>query len=153
MTFSVDPFDPLREGKVSLPCPKPLAEAVEFGLFGAGADGSCLPSPAEVAAMTEEHARELLVTLLEEKHLHWCLKYSINPRNGCRLGTGTRRDELEKAMRTKLAKLSEHCAGCLDAYASTFGWEAADRLEAWVRELLIESAFQETPMETQPWLF
>jgi len=153
MIFPLDLFDPLRQGELPLPCPKPLAEAVEAGLFGVCANGSYSPTTAEVSTLTEEHVRELLVTLLEEKHLRWCLKYSINPRNGCRLGTGTRRDEVVKSMLDKAAKLSEHYAGCLDAYAGGFGFEAADNLGSWVCELLVERVFQEFPMETQPWLF
>jgi hypothetical protein len=89
-----------------LPVPRPLPEAVKAGDFGRGEDGRCInPSPAEVRAITENHAEQLLLIIQE----------------GC---------GADKSRQGELAR--QYDAG-IALYAHSFGPAAAERLDVYVR--------------------
>ena len=89
-----------------LPVPKPLSEAVAAGRFGQDEQGRPIrPCPAEVRAITEQHA-EKLIDLLDA--------IASAPSNG--------KDALLESFQNGIA-----------AYAEDFGKHAAQQLEAYVR--------------------
>lgn len=89
--------------QASLPCPAPLDAAVDAGVFGICADGSLRPAAEEIAAMTEEQARDLLSTLCDIRHLERCLRRHLNPHTGQPLRSWEIRERIEASMQAGLA--------------------------------------------------
>jgi hypothetical protein len=117
-----------------LPCPEPLAEAVHAGVFGYDEQGLIVPDAEDVRAMTEEHARELVITLSELDHLRRCAHYPIDPVSGKTPRSEEGRERLVNRLNNQAAQLEQHYEDVLAAYADGFGLEAADSLDRVVRE-------------------
>lgn len=117
-----------------LPCPEPLPEVVEIGLFGNDEQGAICPDPGDVRAMTLEHARELTAVLGELDHVRHCAACGIDPISGKTPRHEARREQLAERLAREAAKLEWHYEEALAAYAEAFGWEAADALDRFVRE-------------------
>jgi hypothetical protein len=139
--------------QASLPRPGPTDEAVEAGVFGVCADGSLRPSVEEVAAITEEQARELLSTLCDLRHLERCLRRHLNPHTGQPLVSWEIRERIEGSMKAGIANVRGNYEASLVAYADAFGPDAAETLDASIRQLLLLPEFTLPPIEIQRWLF
>jgi len=132
-----------------LPTPTPLDEAVEAGVFGICSNDSLRPSVEEVAAMTEEQARELVRMLNDLRHLERRLLRHLNPHTRHSLVSWGIRERIEVSMRQGVVNLREKHAACLGAYAGAFGCSTAETLDATVRELLLRHEFSLEPIEIQ----
>lgn len=137
----------------SLPMPAPLKEAVEAGIFGVCADGSLTPGHKEVAAITEEQARELLSTLYDLRHLNRCLNRHLNPHTRQPLTSLEIREKIERSMQAGVSNLERRYSDCLTAYSEAFGDQAAALLDARVREILELPDFGLEVIEIQRSLF
>ena len=104
-----------------LPRPDPTDEALEAGVFGVCADGSLRPSVEEVAAITEEQARELLSTLCDLRHIERCLKRHLNPHTSQPLVSWEIRERIEGSMKVGIANVRGNYESSLGAYADAFG--------------------------------
>lgn len=129
--------------------PSPLREAVQAGIFGVCRDGSLSPSRDEIAAMTEEHARESLSTLCDLRHLRRCLRRKLNPHTRRPVQVRDVWERIEASMQQGVTNLEQHYAACLDAYASAFGIPACDTLDTCVRELLERPEFALDPKQAK----
>ena len=139
--------------QASLPRPGPTDEAVEAGVFGVCADGSLRPSVEQVTAITEEQARELLSTLYDHRHLERCLKRHLNPHTGQPLVSWEIRERIEGSMKAGIANVRGNYEASLGSYADAFGSDAAEALDAYVRQLLELPEFALPPIEIQRSLF
>lgn len=139
--------------RANLPMPEPLREAVQAGMFGVCADGTFTPSPAEVASLTEEQARELVSTLCDLGHLRRCLGRHLNPHTRLPLRSWEIREKIERSMRQGVENLEARYAASLDAYVAAFGAIAGEELDRCVHRLLQRPEFALEPIEIQRSLF
>ena len=121
-----------------LPCPLPLPEAIDAGVFGVCSDGTLGPSPDEVAAITAEHACGMLDLLCQIKHLDKCLRHDIHPTSGKPLLGPDREERRSAVMRRTRALILDYRAR-REAYAAAFGWNAATALDELLQDLVHES--------------
>jgi|SRR5665213_411352 len=110
---------PTRRSRIStvLPVPNPLPEAVAAGHFGEEDGKPINPTPAEVRAITENHA-EKIIDLLDG--LRVAERQLIECSDIARVGAECNR-------------LKEQVKSAIEKYAASFGPEAGQRLEAHVR--------------------
>lgn len=127
----------LLDGTI-LPCPLPLLEAIDAGVFGICGDGTLGPSPDEVAAVTTEHACGMLDLLCQIKHLERCLRYDIHPTSGKPI-RGSDREERRSEVVRKTRALTLDYGARREAYAAAFGWDAATALDGLLQDLVRES--------------
>jgi hypothetical protein len=121
------PTDDARQSKTMrthrsptvLPAPKPLPEAITAGHFGEENGKPVNPTPAEVRAITENHAEKIIDLLEGLKEVERSLASPQCSEVG-RLGSECNR--LKKQVKSAVEK-----------YAASFGQEAAEKLEAYVR--------------------
>jgi hypothetical protein len=103
---------------------------MESGVFGY----LDLPDADDVRAMTEQHARELLITLRELELVERCARYATDPVSGKMPRSEERRERLVERLTDQAAQLVQYYEDALAAYADGFGSEAADALDRFVRE-------------------
>jgi hypothetical protein len=108
-----------RRSPTVLPVPKPLPEAIKAGHFGEQAGGPVNPKPAEVRAITEQHAEKIVDLLDGLRHME---RARTAPQCSDRARVGAEVDRLEKQIRAEI-----------DKYAASFGQSAAAQLEQYVR--------------------
>jgi hypothetical protein len=131
-----------------LPCPQPLPEAIDAGVFGVCGDGTLGPSPDEVAAITAEHACGMLDLLCQVKHLERCLRYDIHPTSGKPMH-GPDREERRSAVIRRTKALTLDYDARREAYAAAFGWNSATALDELLQDLVRESASPSVPAHQQ----
>lgn len=112
---------PSRRPRAELPVPKPLRSAVARGHFGEDERGPVKPSRNEVRAITEHHAEKLLKLLEELEPIE---------RRLAQEWTGDRRLLIQQRDRL----LSAYQGG-LGLYTEDFGQHAANRLDAYIRNV------------------
>jgi hypothetical protein len=122
----------------SLPCPTPLTEVVDAGVFGFDLDGPLCPDATQVRAMTEEQAAELIVLLLDIDYLDWCQRSEVDPATGLRPKKRQRREELPSKLEHALQQAQRKYQDCLAAYADAFGTRATEALDQYVRSVAHE---------------
>jgi hypothetical protein len=135
-----------------LPCPKPLTDAVDAGVFGFDEEGAVLPSEEGVRSLTMEHACELASTLLDLRHTERCAALGVNPTSGKSPRGGEGREALRERLRREASRLKAHYEDLLAAYGEGFGSEAASELDRFVRSNCAENSLESSP-STQQKLF
>ncbi|QDV74519.1 hypothetical protein [Botrimarina mediterranea] len=131
-------------GELTLPSPEPLEIAIEAGVFGVCREGSPRPSPGEVASIVKEHSIALTATLLEQRHVERSLTLRVHPRTGWPLSEPDRLDELQR----EYNDLTNQYEGLVDAYASAFGFAAADFLVQIIEPILLQSTAEPAVQKT-----
>jgi hypothetical protein len=111
-----------RRSPAVLPVPKPLPSAIGRGHFGEDEHGPIRPTPAEVRAITENHA-ERLINLLEG--LARVQGFLANSQCSDRARLYHEKDRLQSGYQSAIA-----------LYAEDFGEHAALRLDAYARAQL-----------------
>jgi hypothetical protein len=122
----------------SLPCPTPLTEAVDAGVFGFDLDGPLRPDAAQVRAITEEQAAELVFLSLDIDYLSWCQHSEVDPATGHIPKKRQRREELPCKLEHALQQAQRKYQDCLAAYGDAFGTNASDELDQYVRSVAHE---------------
>ena len=117
----------------SLPCPEPLPTAIEGGLFGMEVGGPIVPEAEDIASLTQEHAREMSVLLVEIAYLERCQSTGTVPESGRRPRTDEERERLAVRLSKELADSRCKYELCVDVYEQAFGEEAARQLDDSVR--------------------
>lgn len=82
LTNATSPEASLFHAGSSLPCPEPLPAAIEGSVFGREDSGPIVPDAQHVAALTEEHAREVAALLTDLAYLGRCRTLGIEPKSG-----------------------------------------------------------------------
>lgn len=118
---------------VSPPIFKPLQGAVEAGVFGISVAGPIEPDEHEIAALTQEHANELICTLVEVEALQDALRSGVDPRTGRTPRTPDAAEKSAERSRAELRLLQANYANMLAAFEEGFGSEAGGQLDTWVR--------------------
>ena len=108
-----------RRRPVVLPVPKPLPAAIGQGHFGEDEHGPIRPSPAEVRAITENHAERLIDLLDGLREMERSLRDS---QCSDRARLYHEKDRLQNSYQSAIG-----------LYAEDFGENAANRLDAWAR--------------------
>lgn len=116
-----------------LPLPAPLPDAIEAGVFGVTEDGPINPDDEAVAAITEEHAREMLSTLADMQAVEEGLRTGHDPRTGRTPRTPESRERLAEFLAREKQRLQNAYGDALAAYAQGFGDQATAALDRWVR--------------------
>lgn len=104
-----------------------------------------VPDADDVRAMTEEHARELASILAELDHLRRCARWAIEPVRGNMPRSHERRERLTQRLTAEAAQLEQHYEDALAAYGEGFGWEAADALDRFVKDNLLDATPEPRP--------
>jgi hypothetical protein len=116
-----------------LPCPQPLSTAIEGAMFGMEVGGPIVPDAEDVASITEEHAREMLVLLADITYLERCQAAGVLPESGRRPRTEEQRERFAARLTKELAYIRNKYEQCVDLYEQAFGADAARQLDHWVR--------------------
>lgn len=122
----------LRED--GLPIPLPLPEAVTAAVFGQTVEGPVSPDAEEVAAITEEHANELVGLLGEIATVEDCLRDGRSPTTGKLPKHAEAKARLSDELGAELSRLKSSYADAIAVYAEAFGEEAALALDEWARK-------------------
>lgn len=140
------PQEPLSASldELTLPCPPPLTEAVECGLFGG--DGVEDLTPELIYALTREQFYELVALRLDIEWLVCCGRSGQDPTSGKRPRSLERQEAIRHAAREAAVRLELGYADCLAAYEQGFGEEVARELDACVRGFV----GQQTPQNPEP---
>jgi hypothetical protein len=125
---SLEPPPPTREDDPAPPVAVPLTRAVERAVFGEDEFGPVEPSPEEVSEITQVHAEKLIE-----------LRQSLDEVNRA---LGRARENERPALIQKKDRALCAYQQSLGLYEEDFGRQAAERLDAWVREQVY---FRETP--------
>lgn len=99
----------------ALPCPTPLPEAAEAGVFGQTEAGPVSPDESEVREITEEHARQMVSLFTDLSHLVWCDKYRLDPRN-LRPIPLSREETIKAQLAREIAEYAWQYQSCVDVY-------------------------------------
>lgn len=126
--------DPASLREDGLPIPLPLPAAVLAGVFGQTVDGPVNPDAEEVAAMTEEHANELVGLLGEIATVEDCVRDGRSPRTGKLPKDSNAKARLSDELRGELSRLKTSYADAITVYAEAFGEQAALALDEWARK-------------------
>lgn len=138
--------DPQREFlQASFPCPQPLADAVDAGVFGYDENRVVIPDIEDVRSLTEEHARELVCILQDLDHVRRCAQGGIDPDRQKIPRGHVCHAKVAERLKSEAAHLACHYDDALAAYADGFGWEAADELDRYVRALCQRTGSVELP--------
>lgn len=119
------------------PVPRPLDEAVEAGVFGWDVTGPLEPDATQVQALTEEHSWELLSVLCDIRWLSACLAHRCDPATGSSPKTVAAAHRLNTASED-LRTLQAHFDALLSVYADAFGTDAAEDLDRFVQNQLVD---------------
>lgn len=118
---------------VAPPTFRPLESAIEAGVFGITSAGPMVPDEHEIAALTQEHANELVGTLVEVEALQDALRSGADPRTGRMPRTAEAAQKAADRWRGELQQLQTNYANMLAAFEEGFGPQASMELDAWVR--------------------
>ena len=118
----------------SPPLALPLPAAVAAGVFGLTEDGPVNPDDGEVRAMTEEHARELLVLLADLQAAEVGMRTGEDPRTGRIPKTPESRSKLAQFLERESTRLKTAYGDALAAFVQGFGEDATAALDLWVRK-------------------
>lgn len=126
---------PPRETDIVVDPPifKPLHGAVEAGVFSITVAGPIEPDQHEIGALTQEHANDLICTLVEVEALQDALRSGVDPRTGRMPRTSEAAETSAERSRAELRLLQANYANMLAAFEEGFGAEAGTQLDAWVR--------------------
>lgn len=100
--------------------PQPLESAIEAGRIF---DEDC--EPEAIAAIHDEHAREVLATLEQKRVLLESVRLGLNPETGKPIRTEKQRERLLTLHASEPGILDSHFNALIDVYAEVFGDEAA----------------------------
>ncbi|MBI1827334.1 MAG: hypothetical protein HY287_04035 [Planctomycetes bacterium] len=134
------------------PIATPLPTATEAGVFGLTSDGPIVPDEEEIAALTAEHANEMIILLADSQVMEEALRLEHDP--------ATRRvPKTEEEKRNLLARtdkewkrLTQSYADAVAAYADAFGDIAAEKLDQWVRKTVADGKQKRQPYPpSHPW--
>ncbi|MCE7929713.1 MAG: hypothetical protein DYG91_14645 [Chloroflexi bacterium CFX7] len=103
-------------------------------MFGQTVDGPVNPDAEEVAAMTEEHANELVGLLGEIATVEDCVRDGRSPRTGKLPKDSNAKARLSDELRGELSRLKTSYADAITVYAEAFGEQAALALDEWARK-------------------
>ncbi|TWT44364.1 hypothetical protein RAS1_07780 [Phycisphaerae bacterium RAS1] len=135
-----------------LPIPAPLPQAVDAGVFGQTVNGPVEPDVDEVAALTEQHADEMIVLLADCNAIEDSIRDGCDPRTGRVPKTPEARTRLAESLQAEAHRLSTAYADAVAAYAGAFGDEAAQALDVWVRKATADAcAVSPSYDATHPW--
>lgn len=139
--------------ELALPQPEPLPEAIEAGIFCRICEGNLVPSPEEVATITEEHALALISFRLDMETLQRCQRSGANPHTGKQPKSCKQRDANRKQA-GKLHKESQiNYIGGLAAYEEAFGRGAMNQLKDYVEWQVAQAFAEQEPTQLQLDLF
>lgn len=125
--------DPLLN---KFPPAQPLPEAVQAGLFGMSEDGAIWPTDEDVVVLTQEHARQMLNLLCQIAELETAEHLGVYPDSRRRPRTAEQYENLHQTIQVRLADCRDRYHGYRSAYASGFGYHAADALDASLQEIM-----------------
>lgn len=135
-----------------LPIPAPLSQAVSAGVFGQTITGPVEPDADEVAALTEQHAHEMLVLLADGNAIEDSIRNGSDSRTGRVPRTPEARTRLAEFLQAEARRLSTAYADAVAAYAEAFGDDAAQALDIWVRKAIADTCAAEQSYDpTHPW--
>lgn len=113
---------------LSLPCPAPLPEAIEAGIFQDFHDASLGITSEQAQSITEEHAYELLSFLLDSHWQERCARTGQSPDSGRLPKSEDKREANRTRAEAKLGHLRTSYDNALLVYEEAFGAEAAEEL-------------------------
>lgn len=142
-----------REVAADIPCPEPLAEAVEALLFGFDDRGSPCPDAEQVREITSEHARELCFIQLEIHWLESCVVTGQHPESGKQPQSAERADANRQHAQKALHECKLDFLGGMAAYEQHFGHEGELALKAFVERVMEQVLFEVEPPSVQKELF
>ncbi|MFO0838353.1 MAG: hypothetical protein U1D55_07465 [Phycisphaerae bacterium] len=128
-----DSCEPQRQDAPPAPMFTPLQSAIDAGVFGVTAEGPMEPDEHEIAALTQEHSYELIITLVEISVLEDALRSGIDPRTGRMPRTPESAERSAERWRSELQSLQSKYADMLAAFEQGFGPAATCELDTWVR--------------------
>lgn len=115
------------------PLADPLSEAIAAGVFGVETAGPMEPDAEQVAALTREHANELIGLLGEIETLQHAIRTATNLRTGRSHRDSQAAAKVAEQHAAELRRLESTYAAALAAFEEGFGAEAAKRLDEWTR--------------------
>jgi hypothetical protein len=135
-----------------LAIPKPLSQAVAAGVFGQSTEGPIDPDDDEVAAITEEHAYEMIVLLSDTHAIADSIGTGSDPRTGKIPKTPEAEAKLAEFLQNEGRRLVNAYADAVAAFAEGFGDEAAATLDAWVSKVVADDGPRQDSYDpTHPW--
>lgn len=147
------PLQALSSGRPDgLPIPVPLRKAVDAGVFGQTVTGPVEPDADEVAALTEQHADEMIVLLADCNAINDSIRNGCDPHTGRVPKTAEARTRLAESLNGEVCRLSNAYADAVAAYAEAFGDDAAQALDVWVRKAIADAGSAGPSYDpTHPW--
>jgi len=134
------------------PIAKPLQQAVAAAVFGLTEEGPIDPDEEEGAAITSEHAHEMIVVLSDLQAVIEGVRTGCDPRTGRVPKTSDTQRRLADHLQSEERRLTEAYANAVAAYAEAFGDESAKVLDDWVRKTVADDGQQIHSYEpTHPW--
>lgn len=121
----------LRDERPPLPRSSPLRSAIDAGFFGITAVGPVVPDTHEVAAVTLEHAADMLRIAVEAQQIREAIRTGIDPRTG----QVVRPEALavaRESWQAALEQLNRDHSGVQASFEKMFGADAAAELDAWI---------------------
>lgn len=135
-----------------LPIPVPLRQAVDAGVFGQTVTGPVEPDADEVAALTEQHADEMIVLLADCNAVNDSIRNGCDPHTGRVPKTSEAQTRLAESLHAEARRLSNAYADAIAAYAQAFGDDAAQALDVWVRKAIADAGSAGPSYDpTHPW--
>ena len=135
-----------------LPMAKPLPAAVAAGMFGWTTEGPIAPDDEEVAALTAEHAHEMIVLLSDSHAVEDALRFGYEPATHRIPATPEKRDALVQSLQKEQERLVGSYTDAMNVYADAFGESAAAELDRWVRSIVAAGDSTKSPYPpSHPW--
>jgi len=112
----------------------PLPQAVEHGVFGWTDEGPIEPDEEQVAALTTEHASEMILLLCDLSAVQDALRTGRDPNTGRVPSKPEGNERLTDRLGKEATRLTTAYANAVAAFADGFGDQAAAALDGWVRQ-------------------
>lgn len=134
------------------PIAMPLPTALAAGAFGWTTDGAIAPDHEEIAALTAEHVHEMIVVLSDYHAVEDALRFGYDPATTRSPATADKREALQQSLQKERQRLIESYTDATNSYAESFGDEAAEDLDRWVRTTVANGDPQKRPYPpSHPW--
>ncbi len=143
---------PASEREDGPPAARARFDAVAAGVFGMTPDGPVIPDDEDLAAITAEHASEMIVLLADIHAVPDATRTGHDPRTGRVPKTPEAQARLVEYLAKESQRLTGAYADAVAVYAEAFGDEAAATLDAWVNRVVADQGTHREAYEpSHPW--